>query len=119
MKKQYIFGILGIFFSAFSVARAQAGDIFAAEVTIYGFVAKLELLLWALAIAVFFWGLVKFISNAGDTADHEKGKELIVWGIISFVVLVSVWAIVQLIAGDTFGYSSNPVQYIDKDGNAL
>lgn len=119
MKKQNVLSVLGVFFSAFSVAGAQASDIFGAEVTIYGFVAKLELLLWALAIAAFFWGLVKFMSNAGDTSEHESGKELIVWGIISFVVLVSVWAIVQLIAGDTFGYSANPVQYINKDGNAV
>lgn len=112
MKKQHILSILGSFFSVVSVAGAQATNIFDAEVTVYTLIQRLELLLWALAVAAFFWGLVKFMSNAGDTAEHEKGKELIVWGIISFVVLVSVWGIVQLIAGDTFGYSSSPVQYI-------
>jgi thiamine transporter ThiT len=118
MNKQTILLTLGSFLSLFSVAGAQVTDVFSAEITIYTLIVRLEQLLWAIAVAAFFWGLVKFMSNAGDTAEHEKGKELIVWGLISFVVLISLWGIVQLIVGDTFGYFSSPVQYIDRNGTA-
>lgn len=111
--------MIGFFLATFSMAGAQANDIFAAELTVYTIIQRVELLLWALAVAAFFWGLVKFMMNAGDTSEHEKGKELIVWGLISFVVLVSVWGIVQLIAGDTFGYTSGPIQFINKNGGAV
>lgn len=117
MKTQnIILSTLGLFLSVVSFAGAQITDVFSAELSVYGLIVKLQYLFWAIAVAVFFWGLVKFMTNAGDTAAHEKGKEFIVWGIISFVVLVSIWGIVQLIAGDTLGYTSSPVDYIDKNG---
>jgi hypothetical protein len=119
MKTQNILSILVLFFSAVSLAGAQVTDIFSAELSIYDLIVKLQYLFWAIAVAVFFWGLVKFMTNAGDTAAHEKGKEFIVWGIISFVVLVSVWGLVQLIAGDILGYTSSPVYYRDKTGTIV
>jgi len=51
--------------------------------------------LLALALALFLWGLVVFMTRAGE--DQEKGKQHMVWGIIILFVAVSVWGIVQLL----------------------
>lgn len=118
MKNLHFVQTLALFLTTAAIVHGQANDIFAAELTVYTIIQRFEFFLWALAVAAFFWGLVKFMMNAGDTSEHEKGKELIVWGLISFVVLVSIWGIVQLIAGDTFGYTSGPIQFIDKNGGA-
>ena len=78
---------------------------------------RLNYLFWLIAVAVFFWGVIKFISNADDATERQKGKDLIIWGIISFLVLVSIWGFVALILQDTLGIFSAPVDYVDKDGN--
>ncbi len=62
-------------------------------------------LIFALSILVFFWGLVKFILNAGDSKSHEEGKELIIWGLISLFVMVSIWGILRFVYND-LGLSS-------------
>ena len=79
--------------------------------------ARLNYLFWLIAVAVFFWGVIKFISHADDATERQKGKDLIIWGIISFLVLVSIWGFVALILQDTLGIFSAPVDYVDKDGN--
>lgn len=79
---------------------------------------RLNYFFWLLAILVFVWGIVKFIFNANDTVEREKGKQLMIGGIIAFFVLVSLWGIVAFVLVDTFGINSAPVQYIDKNGVA-
>jgi len=49
------------------------------------------------AIAAFFWGLVKFIWNAGDEKNLADGKQLMLWGMVGIFVIVSLWAIVGFI----------------------
>ncbi len=95
-------------------------DIFSLSQLIYDLFARLGVLFWALATMLFVWGVVKFIKNANDTAEHEKGKQLIVWGIIAFVVLVSLWGIVEIVLSDTLGINSGgELQYIDKNNSTL
>lgn len=94
-------------------------DIFDAADLVYVILERLGYFFWLLAILVLFWGLVKFINNAADTKEHEFGKHLIVWGLISFLVLVSLWAIVQFILVDTLGISAAPVCYVDKNGSEI
>jgi hypothetical protein len=58
-------------------------------------------ILLAIAFLVFIVGIVQYFLLAGkDNADgQEKGKSLILWGIIGFVLIVSIWGIVNLLAG--------------------
>jgi Na+/proline symporter len=79
----------------------------------------LNYFLWFLAIAAFMWGIVRFIANANDPEEREKGKTLMVWGIIAFLVLLSLWAIVSFILVDTFGIVSIDVPYITADGTTV
>jgi hypothetical protein len=55
----------------------------------------------ALSILIFFWGVTKYIWKGDSKEERKKGKTLMVWGIIAFFVLFSVWGIVKIL-GDTF-----------------
>jgi len=57
-------------------------------------------LVFALALLIFIWGIFKyFILGGGDDDSREDGKKLMLWAIIGFVVMVSIFGIVNLIAG--------------------
>jgi hypothetical protein len=61
-------------------------------------------LLFMLALAVFIWGMVKFIAS-GQSSDKEEGQQFMLWGIIALTVMFSVWGLVKIL-GDTFGVSN-------------
>lgn len=65
--------------------------------SLLGFVNALIPLVFALALLFFLWGLAKFILNAGDEEAREGGKKIMIWGVVAFVVMVSVWGLVALI----------------------
>ena len=50
----------------------------------------------AIALLVFFWGLVRFIfSGASET--KAEGRSLMIWGIVALFVMVSVWGLVRFL----------------------
>ncbi len=56
--------------------------------------------IFALAFLTFLWGVANFFIIGRDAEQaKEKGKEYMLWGIGGFVVMVSVWGIVNLISG--------------------
>ena len=59
-------------------------------------------LIFALAVALFVWGVVQFVINSGEEAKKEKGRQFMIWGIIALAVMVSVWGLVNIL-GNTFG----------------
>ena len=61
--------------------------------------------LFAVAFLVFLWGVAQaYIFSAGDPTKVETGHKLILWGIIGFVVMVSLWGLVNMVS-NTFGLS--------------
>ncbi len=54
----------------------------------------LTVLFLTFAIAAFFWGMVKFIWNAGDEKSLEDGKKMMIWSLVGIAVVFSLWAIV-------------------------
>ena len=58
-----------------------------------------------LAIVFFFWGLAKYILNAGDEEKKKEGRNIMIWGVIALFIMVSIWGIVSVLA-DTFGVDS-------------
>jgi len=58
-------------------------------------------LLLALAVLLFFWGLVKYIANASDEAAKESGKTLMIWGMIAIFVMVAFWGIIGYVQEST------------------
>ncbi len=54
----------------------------------------------AIAFIVFLWGVYKyFIYGADNETERATGKQFVLWGIIGFVVILSVWGLVAIVSG--------------------
>lgn len=63
--------------------------------------------LFAVAFIVFLWGaFTTFILGASSEDVKEKGKNLMLWGLIGFFVMVSVWGLVNILTG-TISFGNN------------
>ena len=69
---------------------------------IIGFINPLAAVLAAVAVLIFFWGIVKYIFSAGGE-EHQKGRELIVWGVVALFVLFSVWGLARIVSSIFLG----------------
>ncbi len=59
----------------------------------------------SIAFITFLWGVYKyFIAGAASDTEREEGRKFILWGIIGFVVIFSVWGLVGIV-GSTLGLS--------------
>jgi hypothetical protein len=57
-------------------------------------------LVFALAFIVFIWGVFRFFILGGhDAAKQKSGKELMIWGIVGFALMLSVWGLVHILTG--------------------
>ena len=55
---------------------------------------------FAVALLVFFYGVyLYFFYSRGEDEERKKGKDYMLWAIAAFVIMVSVWGIVNLVAG--------------------
>ena len=68
--------------------------------------------LFAVAFIVFLWGAFKtFILGANSEEVKEEGKNLMLWGLIGFFVMVSIWGLVNILTGTIqFGSNANVPQ---------
>lgn len=55
-------------------------------------------LLLVIATVVFIYAIVMFIAKSGDEASQEKMKGLMLYSVIGFAVILSVWALANLLA---------------------
>ena len=69
-------------------------------------------LIFAIAFIVFLWGVFQyFILGGSDEEKKEQGRSLMIYGLIGFFVMVSVWGLVNLLVG-TFNFNSSaPPQF--------
>ena len=63
--------------------------------TISGLLDLVKNLIFALAFIAFFYGLLKFIFSEGE--DKEKGKSVMIWGIIALFIMFSIWGIIGIL----------------------
>ena len=59
-------------------------------------------LILALALLVFLWGVFKYFI-ADSSKAKEEGRNLLVWGLLSFFVMLTVWGIVLAVKRTFFG----------------
>ena len=69
-------------------------------------VGALVPILITMALVVFFFGLVRYLMGKGGKSDIAGAKSLMIWGLVSLFVMVSVWGIVRL-AQDALGINPN------------
>ncbi len=68
--------------------------------------------IFALAFLVFLWGMFKtFILGGHDEEKQSEGKQLMMYAIAGFVIMVSLWGIVNLVARG-FGFAGQGIQQI-------
>ena len=103
-----VVSILGILATPF-VALAQSNTVTTSQ-GIIGLIRfantalnDVIVLLITLAIVVFFWGMVRYITGDGKT--KAKGLSTIIYSILALFVMVSVWGIIHLLQS-TFGVSN-------------
>ncbi len=57
-------------------------------------------LVFAVAFLTFIWGLfLYFVAGGADEEKRAQGKQLAIWGIVGFFVMVSVWGLVNIVRG--------------------
>jgi hypothetical protein len=52
-------------------------------------------IVFAIALLVFFWGLVMYIFGKEDNKD--QAKKTMIWGVVALFVMASVWGLVRFI----------------------
>lgn len=53
--------------------------------------------IFALAFLVFIWGVFKYFINGKDDAARKEGKNLMLYGLLGFFIMVSVWGLVNIL----------------------
>ena len=62
--------------------------------------------LFAVAFLTFLWGVYRYLILGADSEDKRKeGKVFVFWGIIGFVVIISLWGLVAMV-GNTLGLTA-------------
>jgi uncharacterized membrane protein len=57
-------------------------------------------LIFAVAFIVFIVGIVQYFIFGGASDDSKKkGRSLMLWGIVGFAVMLSVWGLVHILTG--------------------
>lgn len=65
-------------------------------------------LLFVLATIIFLWGVIQFITKAGDEVARNKAKGIMTWGIIGLAVMAAAWGVVTIL-----------IQYFQVGGGAI
>jgi hypothetical protein len=55
-------------------------------------------LLFAVAMLVFFYGVVKYVIAGDGSDDREEGRWFMIYGVVGLFVMISVWGLVALIS---------------------
>ena len=86
---------------AFAAVDANFGEIGSYFTSATTFVNNTLIpLMFAVALLFFLWGVFKyFIQGGGDEEKRADGTQLMIYAIIGFVLMISIWGIVNIIAG--------------------
>lgn len=81
-----------------SFAQGTGGSLsnLSSLVTQFGNIINLLIpIVFAIALLVFFWGLVMYIF--GKEQDKERAKKTMIWGVVALFVMAAVWGLVAFI----------------------
>lgn len=79
---------------------AALGNISGLVTDIGNIVNKLIPIVFAIALLVFFWGLVRYIFGGAENKD--AAKNLMIWGVVALFIMASIWGLVRFI-GEAVG----------------
>lgn len=81
---------------------ASAADLLSTLALVNRFLNGLVGVIITIAIIVFFWGLVSYLTRVGE--EKHAGLIQMFYGLIAIFVMVSIWGIIHLLQ-NTFGIS--------------
>ena len=64
-------------------------------------------MLITLALIYFFWGLISYIGSGDE--NKEKARDIMIYGILSLFVMVSIWGIIRLLQSTFKVTSTDPI----------
>ena len=105
---------LGVFVPSLVSAQVNTGDNTLDNIgdllatALHWINAYLIPLLIAVAVIVFFWGIVRYISGTGQEEKRKEARNLMIWGIVALFVMVSVWGLVKLLQ-NTLGIENRTI----------
>lgn len=70
-----------------------------------GIIPPLIPVLVGIAVLVFIWGVIKYLTAADDPEKAKEGMKTITWGVIGLFVIISVWGLVAILV-NLFGFGS-------------
>jgi hypothetical protein len=74
-------------------------------------------LIFAIATIMFIWGIIKYFVLGGDQEEkREQGKQFMIWGIIAFAVMLSIWGLVSILT-NTFNIRINGLPQVRPPGS--
>lgn len=54
-------------------------------------------LFFVLSVLLFLFGMIRFLFNRVSAKEQEDGKQHMIWGVVGMAIMVSAWAIVNLL----------------------
>ena len=72
--------------------------------SLVAFINTLLIIVAALAMLVFFYGMARYVfkMGAGSADEYKSGYGLMLWGLLVFFVMASVWGIINLVVDSIF-----------------
>ncbi|MEI7513411.1 MAG: hypothetical protein WCJ74_02195 [bacterium] len=92
--KKYIF----LIFTALPSVAFGLSDLGQIVSSSNGIIRSLVALIVGFALVAFLWGIVKYIWKGEDEGARKEAKQFMFWGIVGLAVMISVWALVSIIA---------------------
>ena len=74
------------------------------SIIIAGVLNPMVPLLFGAALVFFLWGVTTYILHGAEEAKRQEGRQMMIYGIVGLFVMLSVWGLVNVLAG-TFGFS--------------
>lgn len=68
-----------------------------------GIIESAVMMIFAVAVLIIFWGVYKYVTQAGTEESKKEGRFAMVGGIVILVVMLSVWVIINLLQDGFFG----------------
>lgn len=97
--KKVLISSLAFAMPLMAAAAQKLGEIMT---TVRSLVNSIVPLFMVVAVAVFLWGIVRYITAAGDEEKAKEARGYIIYGLIGVFVMVAFWGIINVVAG-TFG----------------
>ena len=70
----------------------------------------LVMLLFAVALLIFFWGLFQLMVDISQGNPGAEGKQHMLWGLVGLTIMFSVWGIIGIISSSIGAESDRHVQ---------